>query len=81
MAAVAEMPVLNLDNPTVRALGMVTGIGLSIGLCLLLSVGLGLYLDHRLGTAPVFLVVGILLGLVSAGYSMYRLTHFWGSRG
>ena len=69
---------MRLDPATVRALSMVSGIGFSIALSLCGGVALGLFLDRRLGTAPLFLLVGILLGLVIAGYTLYRLTRFRG---
>jgi F0F1-type ATP synthase assembly protein I len=64
------------NNSTVRALGLVSGIGFSIALFIGGGVLLGLFLDDNLGTAPLFLIVGILAGLGLAGYSMYRLTLF-----
>lgn len=67
---------MRLDPATVRALGLVSGIGFSIALSIGGGVGLGIFLDNSLGTAPVFLIVGILLGLVLAGYALYRLTLF-----
>lgn len=67
---------MNLDNSTVRALGLVSGIGVSIALFIGGGVVLGLFLDNSLGTAPLFLIVGILVGLALAGYTMYRLTLF-----
>jgi len=65
-----------LDNSTVRALGLVSGIGFSIALFIGGGVVLGLYLDNSLGTAPLFLIAGILVGLGLAGYTIYRLTLF-----
>ena len=67
---------MRLDPATVRALGLVSGIGFSIALFIGGGVGLGIFLDNRLGTAPVFLILGLLLGLVLAGYTLYRLTLF-----
>ncbi len=72
---------MKLDNSTVRALGLVSGIGFSIALFIGGGVVLGLYLDDRLGTTPLFLIVGLLVGLALAGYTMYRLTLFRGSQG
>lgn len=71
---------MKLDRSSVRALGLVSGIGFSITISIGGGVLLGLFLDDALGTEPLFLVVGILLGLVLAGYSLYRLTLFRTSR-
>ena len=42
------------------------GLGLSIGLCFALMVGLGVLADTWLGTSPVLLLVGLGLGTVLA---------------
>ena len=42
------------------------GLGLSIGLCLAVTVGAGLVLDAVLHSAPAFLLVGLTIGLVVA---------------
>jgi len=42
------------------------GLGLSIGLCLAVTVGAGLALDAVLHSAPAFLLVGMGTGLVVA---------------
>lgn len=42
------------------------GLGLSIGLCLAVTVGAGLALDAALHSAPAFLLVGLGIGLLVA---------------
>lgn len=42
------------------------GLGLSIGLCLAVTVGAGLALDAVLHDSPVFLLVGLTVGIVVA---------------
>jgi F0F1-type ATP synthase assembly protein I len=42
------------------------GLGLSIGLCLAVTVGAGLVLDAVLHSSPAFLLVGLTIGLVVA---------------
>jgi F0F1-type ATP synthase assembly protein I len=42
------------------------GLGLSIGLCLAVTVGAGLVLDAILHSSPAFLLVGLTIGLVAA---------------
>jgi F0F1-type ATP synthase assembly protein I len=41
-------------------------VGWFIGLAILLGILGGLWLDNRLGTRPLFTIVGIILGLVVA---------------
>ena len=68
------------DNSTVQALGLVSGIGFSIAICIGGGVYLGLQLDESFGTAPLFLLVGVVVGLGLASYTLYRLTQFRKSR-
>jgi F0F1-type ATP synthase assembly protein I len=51
----------------------IIGIGWFIGLSILLGVLGGLWLDNRLGTQPIFIIIGLLLGLVVTGYGAYRM--------
>ena len=43
-----------------------SGSGLSIGLCLAVTVGVGLLLDAVLHSSPAFLLVGLAVGIVVA---------------
>jgi F0F1-type ATP synthase assembly protein I len=49
------------------------GVGWYIGLCILLGVMGGLWLDGRLGTGPLFVIAGLIIGLALAGYGVYRM--------
>lgn len=55
------------------ALALVTGLGLAV----VVSVGvcgiMGYFADKWLGTAPVLLIVGILLGVMAGAYQAYRM--------
>jgi ATP synthase protein I len=55
------------------SMGLVTGLGLSAVGSLLLGVLLGLFLDGMLHTAPLFLIIGILLGIAAAMLGVYRM--------
>jgi ATP synthase protein I len=48
-------------------------IGLVLLVTTLLGVAGGYWLDERLGTLPVFVVVGFLAGAGAGGVAMYRL--------
>jgi ATP synthase protein I len=54
-------------------MGLVTGLGLSAVGSLLVGVLLGLFLDRTLRSGPLFLIIGILLGLAVATIGVYRL--------
>lgn len=45
------------------ALGITTTIGTELGITTALGFYLGRYLDNKLDTTPIFLVIGILFGL------------------
>ncbi|MEO7103084.1 MAG: AtpZ/AtpI family protein [Gemmatimonadaceae bacterium] len=48
------------------------GIGLQFAVSIVLFVFAGQWLDGRLGTGPLFLIVGAFLGAGASFYSMYR---------
>ena len=49
------------------------GVGWFIGISILLGVLAGLWLDNKLDTKPLFVIVGLILGLVVAFYGVYRM--------
>ena len=49
------------------------GVGFFIGGAILLGVAAGFWLDSKLGTAPILVIVGLLLGVVTAVYGVYRM--------
>jgi|TARA_B110000263_G_C15097051_1_gene413503 hypothetical protein len=53
------------------------GIGWYIALCLLAGVGGGVWLDKQLGSLPVLTLLGLGLGLVTAGYGTYKMLKPW----
>ncbi|HET7038214.1 MAG TPA: AtpZ/AtpI family protein [Thermomicrobiaceae bacterium] len=50
-----------------------TGLGCSVVVSLLITVVGGVYLDRWLGTEPLFTLLGLALGLATAGYMLYEL--------
>lgn len=63
-----------IDRSDVRAAGVAAGLGCSIVASLILLIGGGVALDRWLDTAPVFILIGVALGLAVAGYQLYELT-------
>jgi ATP synthase protein I len=49
------------------------GVGWFIAISILLGVLGGLWLDAKLGTAPIMVILGLILGLVVAFYGVYRM--------
>jgi ATP synthase protein I len=56
-----------------QAIGVATGLGITVVVSLLLCIGAGVLLDRWLGTSPILVLVGVALGLASAGYALYEL--------
>ena len=56
-----------------RAALNIIGVGWFVGLSILLGVLGGLWLDSKLNTQPVFVLVGLFLGLVIAGFGVYHM--------
>jgi ATP synthase protein I len=59
-------------NRWVAALRL-TGVGFYIAACILLGIYGGLWLDGKLNTKPILLILGLLLGLAVAFYGVYRM--------
>ena len=54
-----------------RATGQYMGLGLTWALSVLLFLGIGAWLDSRLGTEPLLLIVGAFVGAGAGFYSLY----------
>jgi ATP synthase protein I len=52
--------------------GQFMGLGLQFVLSLLLFLYVGQWVDGKLGTSPIFLILGVFVGASAAFYSMYR---------
>ncbi len=50
-----------------------TGVGFYIGGCILLGTLGGLWLDNKLETKPVFMLIGLVLGLIVAVFGVYQM--------
>jgi F0F1-type ATP synthase assembly protein I len=54
-----------------RASGQFVGLGLTWALAVLLFLGMGAWLDSKLGTAPILLILGAFVGAGAGFYSLY----------
>ena len=50
-----------------------TGVGFYIGGCIMLGTLGGLWLDNKLDTKPVFLLIGLVLGVIVAVFGVYQM--------
>jgi len=61
------------DFSFIRVLGLVGSLGLSVALCVVGGVYGGMWLDKKLGTGGVMLVVGLFFGLGCGALVAYRM--------
>ena len=54
------------------ALARYAGVGIQFAAAIILFLYAGQWLDRRLGTSPIFLILGVFLGAGAAFYSMYH---------
>ena len=67
-----KLPNLQQDRD-LRKIATATTLGFGVAISLAVLVGGGVWLDRRLDMAPVFTLIGLALGLLSAGYQLYEL--------
>jgi ATP synthase protein I len=58
------------DRPSARW-GLVLDLGLRMGVSVILGVGGGLLVDRWLGTRPIFTLIGMVLGIAAAMYTIW----------
>ncbi len=61
------------DRRDWQTIANASGLGCSVVASLLLTIIGGLLLDRWAGTSPIFTIVGIFLGVATAGYLLYQL--------
>jgi F0F1-type ATP synthase assembly protein I len=57
----------------IRSLTILAQLGWLVALSVLLPLGLGLFVDRRLSTSPLFILIGALLGIVIATIGVVRI--------
>ena len=53
--------------------GLVLDLGVRLGLSVVIGVGAGVLLDNWLGTRPIFILIGMLVGIGAAMYSIWEV--------
>ena len=56
-----------------RLVARLLGVGWYVAICIVGGVWGGVWLDEKLGASPLFLLIGLMLGLGVAGAGMYRM--------
>jgi ATP synthase protein I len=59
------------DKPRMANLGIAFDLGLRLGISVILGLGGGLLLDGWLHTSPIFTLVGMVLGIAAAMYTIW----------
>lgn len=62
----------NETGKTIRELGYFASLGLSVAIAIVMGLYLGLWLDKKFDTAPVFLFVGLAFGIAAGFSNIYR---------
>lgn len=62
-----------LKRTRLRLIGLGLQFGGTIVGSMLIFLGGGIWLDRRLGTQPLFLLVGMVLAFVAIGYNLYEM--------
>ena len=56
-----------------RLVARLVGVGWYVAICIVGGVWGGAWLDDKLGTSPLFLLIGLMLGIAVAGVGLYRM--------
>jgi F0F1-type ATP synthase assembly protein I len=69
------------DRATLRAIAVATQLGTAIAASLAIAIGAGYLLDGWLNTRPLFLLLGIIVGLIAAGHTYYDMAYHFERNG
>ena len=61
----------NDDGPSSAQWGVAFDLGLRLGISVILGVGGGLLADNWLHTSPIFTLIGVVLGIGAAMYTIW----------
>ena len=56
-----------------RLVARLLGVGWYVAICIVGGVWGGVWLDDKLGTSPLFLLIGLVLGIGIAGAGVFRM--------
>ena len=73
MGYAAQSQYVEVDMSRWVAALRLVGVGFFIGGSIVLGVVAGLWLDNRLNTGPILVIVGLILGVAVAFYGVYQL--------
>jgi ATP synthase protein I len=70
-----EGPNRPAQSPPPPNWGLAFDIGIRMGVSVAIGLGGGLLLDNWLGTRPIFILVGMVLGIAAAMYTLWDVAH------
>jgi F0F1-type ATP synthase assembly protein I len=73
--------VARVRRTRMRATALALQFGTTIAFSLVIFLWGGIWLDRRLGTSPLFLLIGLVLAFMAIGYSLYELATVGTRRG
>ncbi len=76
----ADQSTSGAGNPTLRLLGLTSGLGCSIAFILLALIGGGIWLDRQLGTDPLWTLIGVTLGVLAVAIELATIVRISRSR-
>ncbi|MBU1863278.1 MAG: AtpZ/AtpI family protein [Candidatus Omnitrophica bacterium] len=56
-----------------KHIGLVTELGLTMVSTILVGFGIGFFIDKKAGHFPLWTIVGLLVGIISGFWSVYKL--------
>jgi len=62
-----------VDRNQLRLLAVASQLGFGIAGPLIIFIAGGIFLDKKVGTSPLFLLIGVVFGMIGAGYAIYDL--------
>ncbi len=65
---------LRIDRKMVEALSSYSYVGIFFGVAVAICLGAGWWLDARFHTKPIFTIVGVVLGVVTGFWELYRVS-------
>ena len=63
----------SLNKRNITVVIQLVGIGWYIGISIMGGLFLGLWIDRKLGSIPVFTIIGVIVGTVLAFYGIYKM--------
>jgi F0F1-type ATP synthase assembly protein I len=62
-----------MDRKELSALALASQLGFTVAGPLIVFILGGIFLDKKTGTSPLFLLIGVVCGMIGAGYAIYDL--------